>query len=240
MRLDGRRFDQMRNVVLQTKINKYAEGSVYIAIGDTKVLCTATVEEKVPPFLRNTGKGWITAEYSMVPRATKNRLIREVNKGRPSGRSMEIQRFIGRSLRSVVDLKMLGERTVWIDCDVIQADGGTRTAAITGSFVAMVFSFSFLKEKDLIPKIPIKDFLAATSVGIIGKEKMLDLTYEEDSIASVDMNIVMTGGKKYVEIQGAGEGNTFEYSELLELLSLGSKGIEKLVEEQKKVLEAVL
>lgn len=215
---------------------KPAEGSVYITIGETKVICTATLEDRVPPFLRNTGKGWITAEYSMLPRATQTRTVREASKGKLSGRTMEIQRLIGRSLRSVVDLEALGERTLWIDCDVIQADGGTRTASITGAFVALVDALVPLLKDGTLSVFPVKDFLAATSVGIMGGQACLDLCYEEDSNAIVDMNVVMTGTGKYVEIQGTGEEAPFSSEQLMELLALAKKGTENLIQIQKDVL----
>jgi ribonuclease PH len=236
LRTDGRNYDELRRVEIIRDYIKPAEGSVFISIGDTRVICTATVEEKVPPFLRNSGKGWITAEYSMLPRATGVRTIREASKGKVTGRTMEIQRLIGRALRSVVDLKALGERTLWIDCDVIQADGGTRTTAITGAFVAMVDALIPLFEKKALKKFPVKDFLAATSVGIIGEKACLDLCYEEDSSAVVDMNVIMTGKGKYVEIQGTGEENPFTPEQLQEMLTLARKGTAELTVIQKQLL----
>lgn len=236
MRSDGRANNQLRQVEIIRQYIKPAEGSVLISVGDTRVICTASVEEKVPPFLRNSGKGWITAEYSMLPRATQQRTIREASKGKLGGRTMEIQRLIGRALRSIIDLKALGERTIWIDCDVIQADGGTRTASITGAFVALVDALAKLKQAGTISKFPITDFLAATSVGIVGKEACLDLCYEEDSTAVVDMNIIMTGQGKFVEIQGTGEENPFSSEQLMELLDLGKAGVSELVQLQKDVL----
>lgn len=236
MRLDGRERDQLRKVIIERNYIKHAEGSVLISVGDTRVVCTATVEERVPPFLRNSGKGWITAEYSMLPRATQTRNMREATKGKVSGRTMEIQRLIGRALRSVVDLKQLGERTLWIDCDVIQADGGTRTASITGAFVAMIDALAPLVENQTLATMPIRDFLAATSVGVVNGENCLDLCYEEDFRASVDMNIVMTGEGKYIEIQGTGEENPFSREQLNDLLALGEKGIQELTAIQKEVL----
>ncbi|SEN00695.1 ribonuclease PH [Lihuaxuella thermophila] len=236
MRIDGRTNDQMRKVDIVRNYIKTAEGSVYITVGDTRVICTATVEDRVPPFLRNTGKGWITAEYSMLPRATLTRTPREASKGKLSGRTMEIQRLIGRALRSVVDLKELGERTLWLDCDVIQADGGTRTASITGAFVAMVDALVPMVKNGTLPTLPVKDFLAATSVGIVGENACLDLCYEEDSTAIVDMNIVMTGSGKYVEIQGTGEESPFTTDQFNELLFLAKKGTEELIRMQKEVL----
>jgi ribonuclease PH len=236
LRTDGRNYDELRRVEIIRDYIKPAEGSVFISIGDTRVICTATVEEKVPPFLRNSGKGWITAEYSMLPRATGVRTIRESSKGKVTGRTMEIQRLIGRALRSVVDLKALGERTLWIDCDVIQADGGTRTTAITGAFVAMVDALIPLFEKKALKKFPVRDFLAATSVGIIGEKACLDLCYEEDSTAVVDMNVIMTGKGKYVEIQGTGEENPFTPEQLQEMLTLARKGTAELTVIQKQLL----
>lgn len=236
MRTDGRNYDQLRRVEIIRDYIKPAEGSVLISIGDTRVICTATVEEKVPPFLRNSGKGWITAEYSMLPRATEVRTIRESSKGKVTGRTMEIQRLIGRALRSVVDLKALGERTLWIDCDVIQADGGTRTTSITGAFVAMVDALIPLYQKKIFTSFPVKDFLAATSVGIVSGRPSLDLCYEEDSSAEVDMNIIMTGSGQYVEIQGTGEESPFSPDQLQSLLALAKKGIGELTVIQKQIL----
>ncbi len=237
MRIDGREKDELRPVQIETEFISHPEGSVLITIGNTKVICNATVEERVPHFMRGQGKGWITAEYAMLPRATAQRNIRESSKGKVSGRTMEIQRLIGRALRSVVDLKKMGERTLWIDCDVIQADGGTRTASITGAFVAMVLAFEKAKNKGLITTIPVRTYLAATSVGIHPEhDVILDLCYEEDSTADVDMNIVMTGKNQYVEIQGTGEEATFDEEELTALLSAGKKGIKELIALQKTIL----
>ncbi|WP_456278080.1 ribonuclease PH [Bacillus sp. AK128] len=237
MRFDGREQHQLRNIHIEKDYIKHAEGSVLISVGDTKVICTASIDEKVPPFMRNSGKGWITAEYSMLPRATEQRNIRESSKGKVSGRTMEIQRLIGRALRSVVDLEKVGERTIWIDCDVIQADGGTRTASITGAFVAMVLAFSKLIERKSITTYPIKDFLAATSVGIDETHgPILDLNYVEDSKANVDMNVVMTGNGEFVELQGTGEESTFSRTQLNELLELAEKGINELIQYQKEAL----
>jgi ribonuclease PH len=237
MRSDGRKNDELRPIHFEKDIIKYPEGSVLITVGDTKVICTASIEERVPPFMRGQGKGWIAAEYSMLPRATGQRNIRESSKGKVSGRTMEIQRLIGRALRSVVDLSKFGERTVWIDCDVIQADGGTRTASISGAFVALVLAFGKYIENGNINKMPVKNFLAATSVGIHEKHgEILDLCYEEDSSAEVDMNIVMTDAKEFVELQGTGEEATFSYPQLQALLQLGDKGIFEIIEKQKDVL----
>ncbi|HET6872763.1 MAG TPA: ribonuclease PH, partial [Sporolactobacillaceae bacterium] len=217
----------------------HPEGSVLITVGQTKVICSATIEDRVPPFMRGQGKGWITAEYSMLPRATATRNIRESSKGKVSGRTMEIQRLIGRALRSVVNLEEIGERTIWLDCDVIQADGGTRTASITGAFVAMVLAFKKAVEQGTINTMPVKTFLAATSVGIHPKEgAILDLCYEEDSTADVDMNVVMTGKGEYVELQGTGEEATFSETQLAEMLALAKKGIYELIDYQKKIVGA--
>ena len=237
MRVDGRKNDELRPVTFELQYIKHPEGSVLITVGDTKVICNASIDERVPPFLRGQGKGWITAEYAMLPRATEQRNIRESTKGKVTGRTMEIQRLIGRALRSVVDLERVGERTVWIDCDVIQADGGTRTASITGAFVAMVLAFGKLLEQKKISKLPITDYLAATSVGVVDEiGEVLDLNYHEDSNANVDMNIIMTGSGKFVELQGTGEEATFSYDELHRLLALGEKGITELISKQREVL----
>ncbi|RAL26699.1 ribonuclease PH [Thermoflavimicrobium daqui] len=236
MRVDGRTYNELRKVEIIRGYIKPAEGSVLISIGDTKVICTASVEDRVPPFLRNSGKGWITAEYSMLPRATQTRTVREASKGKLSGRTMEIQRLIGRAMRSVVNLEALGERTCWLDCDVIQADGGTRTTAITGAFIAMVDALAPLVKNGTLPYLPVTDFLAATSVGIIGENPCLDLCYEEDSSAIVDMNVVMTGIGKYVEIQGTGEESPFSSEQLVELLQLAKHGVDHLINLQKSTL----
>ncbi|MGO4373753.1 ribonuclease PH [Paenibacillus sp. 2TAB19] len=237
MRLDGRQTNQLRPVTITTGINKHAEGSVLIEVGDTKVICTASVEERVPPFMKGQGKGWITAEYAMLPRATHSRNIREAAKGKLTGRTMEIQRLIGRALRSVVDLKALGERTITLDCDVIQADGGTRTTSITGAFVALAIAVNKLAENNAkFDKYPITDFLASVSVGVIQERALLDLNYEEDSKAKVDMNVVMTGSGKFVEVQGTGEEAPFTREELNQLLALGEEGISELIVKQKEVL----
>lgn len=237
MRADGRNEQQIRPIHIETNFLKHPEGSVLISVGDTRVICTASIEERVPPFMRGEGKGWITAEYSMLPRATEQRTIRESSKGKVSGRTMEIQRLIGRALRAVVDLEALGERTIWIDCDVIQADGGTRTASITGAFVAMALAIEKLTGKKKLPKYPLIDFLAATSVGILeNKEVVVDLNYVEDSKALVDMNIVMTGSGEFVELQGTGEEATFSYSELQKLLKSAQDGLADIFELQKEAL----
>jgi ribonuclease PH len=208
--------------------------------GRTKVICTASVEERVPPFLRNTGKGWVTAEYGMLPRATSTRTTREASAGKVGGRTQEIQRLIGRSLRSVMKLERLGERTVWIDCDVIQADGGTRTAAITGAFVALVLALQHMREKGIFTEIPVQDYVAATSVGIIDNTRMLDLAYEEDSRAEVDMNVVMTGSGKFIEVQGTAEALPFGRDALDALLDLAQAGIGNLIELQKQAIGHIL
>ncbi|AEG59208.1 ribonuclease PH [Desulforamulus ruminis] len=235
-RVDGRNSGQIRPVQMTTHYNKYAEGSVLIEIGDTRVICTATIEEKVPPFLRGAGKGWVTAEYAMLPRATGTRTVRESAKGKLGGRTMEIQRLIGRALRSVVDLEQLGERMLTLDCDVIQADGGTRTASITGAYVAMILALNKLVDQGMLEKIPVRDFIAATSVGMVDGMPVLDLCYTEDSAAEVDMNVVMTGSGRFVELQGTGEEATFSREDMNLLLDLATAGIEELIYLQKQVL----
>lgn len=239
MRSNGRGSDQLRSLSITTQTNKYAEGSVLIEMGDTKVICTATVDEKVPPFLKGQGKGWVTAEYSMLPRATQTRNQREAARGKLTGRTMEIQRLIGRALRSVVNLQALGERSITLDCDVIQADGGTRTASITGAFVAMAFAMEKLAAQNKLSAFPITDYLAAVSVGVVGDAALLDLNYEEDSSAKVDMNVVMTGGGAFVEVQGTGEDRPFTRKELDELLALGEKGVRELIEAQSQALGSI-
>ncbi len=229
MRPDGRKHNEMREVKITRDFIGTAEGSALIELGNTRVICTASIEEKVPFFLRDQNRGWITAEYSMIPRATQTRTLRESTAGKVSGRTHEIQRLIGRSLRSVVDLDLLGQRTFWIDCDVIQADGGTRTAAITGAFISLTAALEFAMRKGLISRSPVRDYLAAVSVGIVGGEAVLDLCYEEDSSAEVDMNIVMTGRGDLVEIQGTAEGSPFSTATLDSLLVLAREGIERLI-----------
>jgi ribonuclease PH len=214
----------------------HAEGSVLIEVGRTRVVCSASVEDRVPPFLRNTGKGWVTAEYGMLPRATTTRTQREASAGKVGGRTQEIQRLIGRSLRSVVRLAELGERTVWVDCDVIQADGGTRTASITGGFVALVLALKRLRDSGVLKAIPVQDHVAATSVGVVSGTPMLDLAYDEDSRADVDMNIIKTGDGRFIEIQGTAEGPPFERQALDDLMALGDKGIKELVAMQKAIV----
>lgn len=236
-REDGRATDQLRPVQITRNYIKPAEGSVLIEVGDTKVICTATVEEKVPPFQKGSGKGWVTAEYSMLPRATQTRTQRESAKGKIGGRTQEIQRLVGRALRSVVDLDKLGERTVWLDCDVIQADGGTRTASITGAFVALVDALQKLVDTGQLAKLPVTDYLAATSVGKIKGNLMLDLCYTEDSQAEVDMNVVMTRAGKFVELQGTAEAEPFTREEMDGMLALAEKGIRELIKTQEAVLK---
>lgn len=237
MRVDGRENTQLRSIAIEPNYLKHPEGSVLISVGDTKVICNASIEERVPHFMRNTGKGWITAEYSMLPRATEQRNIRESSKGKVTGRTMEIQRLIGRALRAVVDLEALGERTIWIDCDVIQADGGTRTASITGAFVAMSIAVNKLFQEKKLTKLPITDYLAATSVGVLPDGNViLDLNYIEDSQAAVDMNVVMTGKGEFVELQGTGEESTFTYNQLQELLAAAQTGLNELFTIQKEAV----
>lgn len=233
----SRAADALRPIKISRQFTNVPEGSVLIEVGETRVLCTASIEEKVPPFQKGTGKGWVTAEYAMIPRATQTRTQREATKGKLTGRTMEIQRLIGRALRSVVDLKKLGERTIWLDCDVLQADGGTRTASITGAYVAMVDAVQFLLEKKLIRTNPIVDTLAAVSVGKVLGTPVLDLDYEEDSKAEVDMNVVMTGAGKFVEIQGTAEEIPFDRTDLDVFLQLAEKGIRSLMEVQKSAVE---
>ena len=237
MRPDGRKLKQIRKVKITRNYVKQAEGSVLIEVGDTRVICTASVEDRVPGFLKDSKQGWVTAEYSMLPRATNVRTGRESSRGKVGGRTHEIQRLIGRALRSVVDLTALNGMTIWIDCDVIQADGGTRTASITGSFVALYDAMNFLKAHNKIEKIPINNFLAAVSVGVLENEVILDLNYEEDFKAEVDMNIVMTADEKFVEIQGTAEENPFTRTELEVMLKLAKKGIKELITKQKKCLD---
>ena len=236
LRQDGRREDQVRPVKISRDFIKYAEGSVLIEMGGTKVICTASVEEKVPPFLKDKGRGWVTAEYAMLPRATQDRTQREAVKGRQGGRTLEIQRLVGRSLRAVTDMAEMGERTVWLDCDVIQADGGTRTASITGAFIALADAFSVLRRKNLIKTRPLTDYLAAISIGKVGGQIMVDLAYEEDALAEVDLNLVMTGRGRYVEVQGTAERAPFEKKDLDEFVALGWKAIQDLVRLQKEMV----
>lgn len=236
MRPDDRKNNEIREVKVHRNFIRSAEGSVLIEMGNTKVICTASIEEKVPPFLKDQKKGWITAEYSMIPRSTPSRIVRESTTGKISGRTHEIQRLIGRALRSVVDLSVLGERTIWLDCDVIQADGGTRTAAITGAFICLSDSLRYALRNGLIEKTPIRDYLAAISVGVVNGEPRIDLCYLEDSIAEVDMNIVMTGSGRLVEIQGTAEGAPFSKATLDTLLKLADEGINRLIEIEKRLI----
>jgi len=238
-RNDGRKADQLRPLKITRNYTEFAEGSVLIEIGKTKVICNASVENRVPGFLRDTGKGWITAEYSMLPRATGTRGRREASAGKVGGRTMEIQRLIGRSLRAIADLESLGERSIWVDCDVIQADGGTRTASITGAYVALYDALRWMQKEKMIPKDkwPLTGHIAAISVGIVDGQPLLDLNYPEDSAADVDMNLVMTDKGRFVEIQGSGEESTFSKAQLNKLLTLGSKGIEDLIAAQRKALK---
>ncbi|MEW6116092.1 MAG: ribonuclease PH [Nitrospirota bacterium] len=237
MRPDGRKNDELRKVTVVRNFISSAEGSVLITFGNTRVICTASIEDRVPPFLRDQKRGWVTAEYGMLPRSTQNRMTREASTGRVGGRTQEIQRLIGRSLRAIVDLELLGERTVWLDCDVIQADGGTRTASITGAFIAFSDAIERAMRSKVIEKNPIKDYLAAVSVGMVSGEPRLDLCYIEDSSAEVDMNVVMTGSGKIVEIQGTAESEAFSRSLLDSMLSLAEKGIAELVELQRDSLK---
>jgi len=239
MRQDGRLAGGIRKVNISTDYIRYAEGSCLFEIGNTKVVCTASVEDKVPPFLRGQGTGWITSEYGMLPRSCQKRVLRESSKGKKNGRTHEIQRLIGRSLRSVVDMDLLGERTIWMDCDVLQADGGTRCASISGSFVALCLALKQLKKQGTLNSVPIKDFIGAISVGIIDGNSCLDLNYEEDSRAEVDMNIVMTDSGKFVEVQGTAEKAPFDSDQMNELLQLGKKGTQNIIEKQKTVLGGV-
>jgi ribonuclease PH len=235
-RVSGRRADELRPVRIQRRYTKHAEGAVLIEFGDTRVLCTASVEERVPPFLKDSGRGWVTAEYGMLPRATNTRTEREAARGKQSGRTQEIQRLIGRSLRSVVDLTSLVGKTIHIDCDVLQADGGTRTAAITGAFVALHDAVAFLRQKKLISAAPIRDHVAAVSVGVAGATPLLDLDYSEDAACGCDMNVVMTGSGLFVEVQGTAERGVFDRTALDSLVDLGAGGIEELTRFQQKAL----
>ena len=236
MRTDTRPSDQLRDTTITPDYLEYAEGSVFIQAGRTRVICAASVEDRVPPFLRNTGKGWVTAEYGMLPRSTSTRTQREASAGKVGGRTQEIQRLIGRSLRAVTNLQALGERTVWIDCDVIQADGGTRTASITGAFVALALALEKMRERDQIKTIPVDDYVAAISVGIVDGEALLDLAYEDDSRAEVDMNVVKTGRGRFIEVQGTAEAMPFDRDALDRLLDLADRGIAQLVAKQKAIV----
>jgi len=236
MRSDHRPANELRDTTITPNYLIHAEGSVLVSAGHTKVICTASIEDRVPGFLRNTGKGWVTAEYGMLPRATSTRMQREASAGKVGGRTQEIQRLIGRSLRSVTNLPALGERTIWIDCDVIQADGGTRTASITGAFVALALALEKLRERDVIRVIPLSDYVAATSVGIVDGEPLLDLAYDDDSRADVDMNIVKTGDGRFIEVQGTAEAIPFGRDALMTLLDLADHGIAQLVEKQRAIV----
>ncbi len=235
-RTDGRAPDELRPVCITPGFLPYAEGSVLITMGNTRVVCSASLEDRVPPFLRNSGQGWLTAEYAMLPRATQTRTSREIGRGGPSGRTHEIQRLIGRSLRAIADLKVLGERTITIDCDVLQADGGTRTAAITGAYVAFALASKHLLKLGKIQRSIFTDHVAAISVGIVGNTPLLDLKYDEDSRAEVDMNVVCTGDGRFIELQGTAEREPFSRSQMDELVTLASRGIETLVGIQKKII----
>ncbi|MFB3828513.1 MAG: ribonuclease PH [Bryobacteraceae bacterium] len=237
MRTNNRAADQLRPVEILPGYLLTAEGSALISVGHTRVLCAASVEDVVPPFLRGSGRGWVTAEYSMLPRATAKRTPREITKGRASGRTHEIQRLIGRSLRAVVDMAALGERTVVLDCDVLQADGGTRTASITGAFVALALALGGMTESGLLKRLPLTDYVAATSVGVVGGEALLDLCYDEDSQAGVDMNVVMTGKGRFIEVQATAEHATFDDAEMTRLLALARKGVAELVGMQKALVK---
>jgi ribonuclease PH len=239
-RSDTRLPDQLRPTVITPNYLLHPEGSVLIEVGRTRVICAASVEERVPPFLRGSGKGWVTAEYAMLPRATTTRSTRESSTGKVGGRTQEIQRLIGRSLRAVTAMQSLGERTVWVDCDVIQADGGTRTASITGAFVALVLALAKLREAGTLPAIPVTDYVAATSVGVVAGTGLLDLAYDEDSKAEVDMNVVKTGDGRYIEVQGTAEGAPFSRAALDDLLELASAGIEQLVAHQRAIVGPLL
>jgi ribonuclease PH len=237
MRPDNRLPDQMRPVTIQTGYLQTAEGSVLITVGNTRVLCAASVEDGVPQFLRGSGRGWVTAEYAMLPRSTVKRTAREVTKGRPSGRTHEIQRLIGRSLRAVIDTAAIGERTVILDCDVLQADGGTRTAAITGAFVAMVLALRRMAEFGVIKRLPVGGYVAATSVGLSGDSVILDLCYEEDAAADVDMNVVMTGAGRFIEVQATAEHAAFDDAQMARMLAVARKGVAELIAIQKQVVK---
>jgi ribonuclease PH len=239
-RTDGRKLDESRRIIFERGFSKHAEGSCLVSVGDTKVHCTASVEEKVPPFLKGLGKGWLTAEYAMLPRATHTRSQRDTSGGKPNGRSIEIQRLIGRSLRSVVDLTAIGERTIFLDCDVLQADGGTRTASISGAFVALAEAILKLKTSGDISVIPFSEWVSAVSVGVVDEEERLDLAYEEDSHASVDMNVVMTNSGRYIEVQGTAEGAPFDRDRLNRLLDLARLGTESIFLAQRIALADLL
>jgi ribonuclease PH len=237
MRNDGRALDELRKTTLIPDYIKTADGSVLIEVGLTRVICTASLEEKVPVFLKNTGQGWLTSEYGMIPRSSNSRISREATQGKQSGRTQEIQRLVGRALRSVADLHAIGERTIWIDCDVLQADGGTRTASITGGYVALVLALNRMVGEKVLHHLPVRDYIAAVSVGIVQQKPCLDLNFFEDSHAEVDMNVVCTGDGRFVEIQGTAEKKPFNHNDLQEMLRLASKGIRELILLQRKILE---
>ena len=239
-RLDGRLPDAVRPTKITPGVAVHAEGSALIEVGLTKVLCTASIEDRVPPFMRGQGKGWVTAEYGMLPRSTSTRMQRESTAGKVGGRTQEIQRLIGRSLRSIISMHEMGERTIWIDCDVLQADGGTRTASITGGFVALVLAFERLREQGAIARVPVTDYVAATSVGIVSGTPLLDLAYDEDSKAETDMNVVKTSDGRFIEVQGTAEAAPFHRAELDSLLALADKGIQMLVAQQREVVGKIL
>jgi len=239
IRQDGRKNNELRKLKITKNYIKYAEGSCLVELDNTKVIATASVEDGVPHFLRGSGNGWVTAEYGMIPRSCKSRVSREASKGKLGGRTHEIQRLIGRSLRSVTDMTKLGERTIWLDCDVIQADGGTRCASITGSFVALALALESMKKDRLLATVPLSDYVAAISVGIIGGVTVIDLDYEEDSKAEVDMNVVMTGAGKFIEVQGTAEREPFKKEDLNKLISLAQNGIEEIVHSQKNILKGI-
>jgi ribonuclease PH len=239
-RLDGRTPDAVRPIRLTPDFIVHAEGSVLVEVGRTKVICTASVEDRVPPFLRGSGKGWVTAEYGMLPRATSTRTQREASAGKIGGRTQEIQRLIGRSLRSITDLTQLGERTIWVDCDVMQADGGTRTAAITGGFVALALALDRLRSQAVLSRVPISDYVAATSVGVVAGTPLLDLAYDEDSRAEVDMNVVKTSDGRYIELQGTAETKPFDRAGLESLLALADRGINELIGRQREIVGKIL
>ncbi len=239
-RQNGRRSDELRKLRITKDYIKYAEGSCLIELGETKVITTATIENTVPSFLRGKSTGWITAEYGMIPRSCKTRVQREASKGKLAGRTMEIQRLIGRSMRSVADMSKIGERTIWIDCDVIQADGGTRCASITGSFISVILALEKMRGEGVIHAIPVSDYVAAVSVGMLDGKPILDLNYDEDSTADVDMNIIMTGNGRFVEIQGTAEKEPFKKEDMNKLITLAKKGIDELIAAQKKALKGII
>ena len=240
MRHDGRASDQIRKTIITPNYLKTADGSVLIEVGDTRVVCTASFEDRVPAFLKNSGQGWLTSEYGMIPRSSNTRIAREASQGRPSGRTQEIQRLVGRALRSVTDMYSIGERTIWIDCDVLQADGGTRTASITGGFVALALAMNKMVEEKILSNVPLRDYIAAISVGIVNHQPTLDLNFFEDSRADVDMNVVCTGEGRFVEVQGTAEKRPFSDTDLQEMLRLATKGIRELIQLQQKVLEGAV